>query len=278
MLKVSFTPLLFGFILAFACVGESQISHAGDGAASAEAGVVLKPAGLSKALHGPKNADHAPKHARVERLTPATSRAAVTGRPLVRADAPMRLVGALDSRGTQHQSDHRGVAVAVSVERHETNRAKPSHEAAGALRVHAAAAVAAPLPREVRQFCSNTATAAVDARVAWQAEQLTNLTDKLKQRIAALEAKRAEYEDWLHMHDEALKQAKEDIVAIYSRMRPDAAAAQLAVMDDVMAASLLAKLNARVASAILAEMDPARAARITNAMVGPVSATGGKKS
>jgi len=61
-------------------------------------------------------------------------------------------------------------------------------------------------------------------------------------------------------------------------MRPDAAAAQLAVMDDVMAASVLTKLNSRNASAILAEMDPGRAARIANAMVGPIAAPNGKKS
>jgi len=130
----------------------------------------------------------------------------------------------------------------------------------------------------VREFCANTANAATEARIAWQAARLTELAAQLRQRIAQLEAKRAEYEDWLHKHDEAMKEAKEDVVAIYSRMRPDSAAAQLADMDDVMAASLLSKLNSRVASAILAEMDPIHAARIANAMVGPVNPADGKKS
>jgi flagellar motility protein MotE (MotC chaperone) len=137
---------------------------------------------------------------------------------------------------------------------------------------------AAPLPREIKQFCANMTNSAVDARVAWQAAKLVELEAKLRQRIAEFEAKRADYEDWLHKHDEALKQAKQDVVSIYSKMRPDAAAAQLAVMDDVMAASVLAKLNARIASSILAEMDPGRAARITNAMVGPPATPDGKRS
>jgi flagellar motility protein MotE (MotC chaperone) len=143
---------------------------------------------------------------------------------------------------------------------------------------HAVDAKPKPLPREVQQYCANTANAAVDARVAWEAAKLTELEAKLKQRIAEFEAKRAEYEDWLHRHDEAMKQAKEDVVSIYSHMAPEAAASQLAVMDDVTAASVLTKLSSRSASAILAEMDPGRAARIANAMVGPIGATDGKKS
>ena len=143
---------------------------------------------------------------------------------------------------------------------------------------HVADAKPKPLPREVQQYCANTANAAVDARVAWEAAKLTELEAKLKQRIAEFEAKRAEYEDWLHRHDDAMKQAKEDVVSIYSHMSPEAAASQLAVMDDVTAASVLAKLSSRSASAILAEMDPGRAAHIANAMVGPIGVADGKKS
>ncbi|HEY1735380.1 MAG TPA: MotE family protein [Methylovirgula sp.] len=137
-----------------------------------------------------------------------------------------------------------------------------------------------PLPREVQQYCANNANAAVDARVAWEAAKLAELETRLRTRIAEFEAKRAEYEDWLHRHDEAMKQAKEDVVSIYSHMAPEAAASQLAVMDDVTAASVLTKLNSRNASAILAEMDPGRAARIAGAMVGPINtnAPTGKKS
>ena len=131
---------------------------------------------------------------------------------------------------------------------------------------------------EVRQFCSNNAAAAGAARVAWQAAKLTELDTKLRDRIAQLEAKRSEYEAWLHKRDDAMKKAEDDVVAIYSKMRPDAAALQLAAMDDVVAAAVLAKLNSRSASAILAEMDPGRAAHLTNAMVSGVGTGDGKKS
>jgi flagellar motility protein MotE (MotC chaperone) len=135
-----------------------------------------------------------------------------------------------------------------------------------------------PVPHEIRQFCANTASAAADARVAWEAAKLIELEARLKQRIAQFEAKRAEFEDWLHKHDEAMKEAKDDVVAIYSRMSPESAASQLAIMNDEMAASLLTKLNSRTASAILSQMDPGRAARITNDMLGPINSFGGKKS
>jgi flagellar motility protein MotE (MotC chaperone) len=45
-----------------------------------------------------------------------------------------------------------------------------------------------------------------------------------------------------------------------------------------MAAALLAKLNSRNASAILNEMEPGRAARLTAAMVGPTGSADRKKS
>jgi flagellar motility protein MotE (MotC chaperone) len=147
----------------------------------------------------------------------------------------------------------------------------PAHAAVGP-------PTSAEVPTEVKQFCANNVVAAGQARVAWEAAKLKELETKLRQRIEELESKRAEYEDWLHKRDEAMKKAEESVVAIYARMRPDAAAPQLAAMDDVMAAAFLAKLKPSIASAILNEMDPGRAARLTGAMVGANSPADGKKS
>jgi flagellar motility protein MotE (MotC chaperone) len=138
-----------------------------------------------------------------------------------------------------------------------------------------AAAVISP---EIRQFCTNNAASAGQARVAWEAAKLKELEVKLKQRIDELESKRAEYEEWLRKRDEAMKKAVENVVAIYAKMRPEAAALQLAVLDDATAAGVLVKLKPSSASAILNEMDPGRAARLTAAMVGSLSAADGKKS
>ena len=84
------------------------------------------------------------------------------------------------------------------------------------------------------------------------------------QRIAELEAKRAEYEQWLKLREDFLKKAEDNVVEIYSRMNPEAAAQQIASMADDTAAAVLAKLRVRNASTILNEMEPARGAHIAN--------------
>ncbi len=137
---------------------------------------------------------------------------------------------------------------------------------------------AKPQMSDIQRFCLNNAATAGDARAAWQAAKLIELEAQIKKRIVELEAKRAEYEEWLKKRDEALKKAEDGVVAIYSRMRPEAAASQLSAMDDVMAATLLAKLPPRNASAILNEIEPGRAARLTNTMAGASSSPDGKKS
>jgi flagellar motility protein MotE (MotC chaperone) len=64
-----------------------------------------------------------------------------------------------------------------------------------------------------------------------------------------------------------MAQAQLGVVQIYSKMRPDAAAAQLTELRADMAASILMKLDARVASVILNEMDKNAAATLTAIMV-----------
>ncbi|GJD87512.1 hypothetical protein BHAOGJBA_1016 [Methylobacterium hispanicum] len=115
-------------------------------------------------------------------------------------------------------------------------------------------------------YCAGIADAAADARFAWQKEQLAALERDVEARIAKLEAKRAEYEDWLRRRNEFLAKADAGVVALYAKMRPDAAAPQLATMPEDAAAAILTKLNARAASAILAEMESARAAGLARKM------------
>lgn len=123
--------------------------------------------------------------------------------------------------------------------------------------------------REIQQFCVNNAVLMGDAHILWQTSKLQELEDQVKNRIAELEAKRAQYEDWLKQHDAALKKAQDDVVAIYTHMKPEAAAAQISAMDDTTASAILAKLSSRVASTILNEVEPGRAAKLTNSMLGP---------
>jgi flagellar motility protein MotE (MotC chaperone) len=137
----------------------------------------------------------------------------------------------------------------------------------------------APAPAsEIEKFCVNNAAIAGNARLAWQTARLDELEAKIRQRLDALEAKKAEFVAWIRKRDEAMRQATESVVAIYARMRPDAAALQLAAMEDAMAAAVLAKLPSRTAGVILNEMESGRAARLARAMVGPDGGQDGKKS
>lgn len=121
---------------------------------------------------------------------------------------------------------------------------------------------------EVAQFCSNVADPAVDARLAWQLKELEKAETKLRERIAEVEAKRAEYEKWMALRDEFLKKAEASMVEIYSRMRPEAAATHIAGMSDETAAAVLAKLSPRNSSAIFNEMESARAAHLADLLGG----------
>lgn len=121
---------------------------------------------------------------------------------------------------------------------------------------------------DAEQFCANIADAAADARFAWQAKTLKDLEAEVETATAALEAKRAELEDWVTRRDEFQKLAQQSVVDIYAKMRPEAAAAQLSALDERTAAAVLIKLNSRVASAILAEMDTPRAVSLAEVISG----------
>ncbi|MEY9879458.1 MotE family protein [Bradyrhizobium sp. USDA 329] len=128
---------------------------------------------------------------------------------------------------------------------------------------------AAPAPdNEIALFCSNVADPAVDARLAWQLKELEKAESLLRERIAEVEAKRAEYEKWMVLRDDFLKKAEASVVEIYSRMKPEAAATQIAGMTDETAAAVLAKLSPRSSSAIFNEMDTARAAHLADLLGG----------
>jgi flagellar motility protein MotE (MotC chaperone) len=142
----------------------------------------------------------------------------------------------------------------------------------------AKAAEPAAAPVEAKQFCLNNQAIAGDARIAWQTSKLVDMEAQIKQRLAELEARKTQLVEWLKKHDEAMKKATDDVISIYSHMKPDAAALQLAVMDDAIAAAVIAKLPPRVAGAILNEMEPNRAAQLAHGMLAPENAPKGKRS
>lgn len=129
-------------------------------------------------------------------------------------------------------------------------------------------AIEKPLPPgaqdEITRFCTNVTDAARDRRYAMQAEELKRLEAEIDSRIEALEAKRREYEDWLARRQQFIDMAKEDLVAIYAKMRPDAAAERMSELDGELAAAILMKLDARQAGVILNEMEKKVAAALTS--------------
>lgn len=117
---------------------------------------------------------------------------------------------------------------------------------------------------EIRQFCTNIAEPARDQRYLLQKQELEKLQADVDARIAVMDKRKAEYTDWLKRRDDFLKNANSGLVDIYKNMKPDAAAASLDEVRITVAAAIIMKLSPRQSSLILAEMDPQKAAVVTN--------------
>ncbi|ENN90535.1 MotE family protein [Bartonella schoenbuchensis] len=130
---------------------------------------------------------------------------------------------------------------------------------------------------EVERFCDNIGSQAADARFQLQRQQLQQLRDQIDERVKTLEEKRREYEVWLEKRNEFLSMAEDSLVEIISKMRPDAAAAQLALMSDLVAASLVLKLSPKISSAIMNELPPEKSAELTQILVSAQQTSSKKK-
>lgn len=130
----------------------------------------------------------------------------------------------------------------------------------------------------VENFCGAIAGSADSARLAWQEQRIRSLQADLATKIAELDARTADIRQWVSRRENLLDKAGANLVAIYSKMKPDAASAQLQDMDDDTAAALLLKMKPAVASAVMSEMDAARAARLSDLLTGAVAKSDGTKS
>ncbi|MBB4395228.1 MotE family protein [Bradyrhizobium sp. ERR14] len=179
-------------------------------------------------------------------------------------------------RATAWAAEDQGPATTGAVPASQTPAAAPAPPPARPAKPGSVTAPPKPAPpqaavsadNEVALFCSNVADLAVDARLAWQLKELEKAESLLRERIAEVEAKRVEYEKWMALRDDFLKKAEASVVEIYSRMKPEAAATQIAGMADETAAAVLAKLSPRNSSAIFNEMDTARAAHLADLLGG----------
>jgi len=135
--------------------------------------------------------------------------------------------------------------------------------------------LAAPEPDsgdDIQRYCASVGPSASEARVAWQMKRLNELEVALAKRITDLDAKEASAREWIARREDMLKKGQDDVVAIYAKMQPEAAATRLATIDEPEAAAIVAKLNPRVAAAILNEMEAAKAGKITDLISGAAAA------
>lgn len=120
---------------------------------------------------------------------------------------------------------------------------------------------------DTQRFCTNIANPALDARNALQLAEIKKAEDEISAKIDELETKRAEVEKWLGERRAFIDSTSDIVIGIYSGMKPDAAAAQMAALERPIAASLLTRLKSRQASAILAEMPAPIASELAGLIV-----------
>lgn len=149
----------------------------------------------------------------------------------------------------------------------ESPPAPPPVAASGETGAPLSAPLANATHDEIARFCQNIDGQARDARFELQLRQLNVMRDRVDARIRLLEEKRKEYEDWLAKRNAFLARTQDSFVGIISKMRPDAAAAQLALVDEVAAASIILKLEPRISSAIMNELQPEKSANLMRILV-----------
>lgn len=121
---------------------------------------------------------------------------------------------------------------------------------------------------EIARYCGAIAPSAAEARLAWQMRRLAEIETRARQALDELGKREDATREWVQKREQMTKAATEDLVAIYTKMPVEGAAAELASMDDMLAASVLMKLKPQSAAKILSEMDPDRAGHLTSMIAG----------
>jgi flagellar motility protein MotE (MotC chaperone) len=119
---------------------------------------------------------------------------------------------------------------------------------------------------DIQRFCTSIADPARDQRYLLQKQDLEKLQADVNERIKTLEARKAEYQDWLARRNEFMQRAESNVIDIYKNMKPDAAAPQLEKINPMLAAAIIMKLPAKQSSLIFSEMAPDKVAAIAGIM------------
>jgi len=118
------------------------------------------------------------------------------------------------------------------------------------------------------QYCSSIVDAAAAAQIAQQKSNLEAAQKELDKRVELVVAKTDELRAWIKKREDFTAQATDSLVQIYGKMKPESAAPQLVAMREMVAAAILSKIPPKSTSLILAEMEPAKAARLSAIIAG----------
>lgn len=131
--------------------------------------------------------------------------------------------------------------------------------------------------QDIRRFCDNIADAARDKRYLLQRDELHKLQSQVDVRIEALKIQRDDYKQWLDKRNDFLEKAEVGLVEIFKKMKPDAAAKQLEIIDQNIAAALIMKLSPRLSSQIFNEMKAETAAVLATIIASTVNPDNSEK-
>ena len=116
---------------------------------------------------------------------------------------------------------------------------------------------------ETFRYCLNISDKAKEARNAVLESRLNEMEDVVDKKIERMGSMIVELRTWTEKREKFLARANDSLIQIFQSMRSDSAALQLTEVGPIMAASIIAKLEPKISSAIMAEMKPDDAAKIT---------------
>lgn len=113
---------------------------------------------------------------------------------------------------------------------------------------------------DAEKYCASIGTNTTQAANLLREQQLRELETQIEQRIKELDAKRAQVQQLIDKSEAIFSKADQSLIDLYSKMKPDAAASQIAKLDDDIAVALLVHVKTKEMSAIMDEMEPERGA------------------
>ena len=240
---------LFALLPHLVAVAHAQERQASVGGWSTIVGLADRAAKPAVAAHLPRlqNARH------VRRLAKSSNKSVVQ---LVTSSLPEKRVPLIERSGSDPEDRPVGAAAAKSA------------EAPAPAWAPAPVAVAAPAPQfkpdtAGADYCRNLMPVVAEARAAFLQSTIASLEQEMARKTAQLETRITEHKEWIDKRQRLAALADSKLLGMYAVMRPDAAGQRFAAMDELLAASLLMKLDARVSSALLSEVAPEKAARLT---------------